>query len=101
MVMVLPSAETSVSRALMRGHAGLVDQARLERRRGPLRRVELLDVVHEVEADGLLRPGIERGEDARLAVGAEDGRLLEAGLARQLGHVLGAGGVVAVLRGDG
>ena len=33
--------------------------------------IELLDVVHEVEADGLRRAGVERGEHARLAVGRE------------------------------
>ena len=54
--------------------AGLVDDARLERRRAPLGRIELLDVVHEVEADGLRRAGIERGEHARLAVGVERSR---------------------------
>ena len=35
--------------------ARLVDDARLERRRRPLGRIELLDVVHEVEADRLRR----------------------------------------------
>ena len=69
---------------------GLVDDARLQRRRRPLRRVVLLDVVHEVQADRGRRAGIERGEHAGLAVGLDDLDVLEAGLARQLRHVLGA-----------
>jgi hypothetical protein len=80
--------------------ARLVDQARFERRRGPLRGIELLHVVHEVEADRLLRAGVECGEDARLAVGVEHDRLLEPGVACELRHVLGACRVVAVLGGD-
>src|SRR5579884_1356825 len=33
--------------------AGSVDEASLERRRSPFARIELLDVVHEVQANGL------------------------------------------------
>ena len=40
----------------------------------PFRRVELLHVVHEVQADGLRRAGVERGEHAGLAVGVDDRR---------------------------
>ena len=61
--------------------AGLVDERRLERRRGPLGGIELLDVVHEIEADGARRAGVERGEDAGLAVGGNLFDLLEAGVA--------------------
>ena len=64
--------------------ARLVDDARLERRRGPLGRVELLDVVHEVQADRLRRAGVERREHARLAVGLDHGGLLESGVPGEL-----------------
>ena len=47
--------------------AGLVDDFRFERRRGPFRRIELLHVVHEIQADGFLRARIERGEHAGFA----------------------------------
>ena len=80
--------------------ARLVDQLGFERRRRPLGRIELFDVVHEVEADGLLRASIERGEDAGLAFGLDHRGLLETGVARELGHVLRAFFRVAVFRGD-
>ena len=80
--------------------AGLVDELRFERRRRPFGGVELLHVVHEVEADGLRRAGIERREHAGLAVGVDDLDLLESGIARELRHVLGAFARIAVLGGD-
>ena len=69
---------------------GLSTMRRLQRRRRPFRRVELFDVVHEVQADRGRRAGIERGVHAWLAAGLDDFDVLEAGLARQLRHVLGA-----------
>ena len=74
----------------------LVDEARLQRRRRPLRGVEVLYVVHEVQADGFFRTGIERREHAGLAVGRENRDFLKPGLARELGHVFGAGRVVHI-----
>ena len=68
--------------------ARLVDDPRLQRWRAPFGRVELLDVVHEIEPDGLLRSGIQGGEHAGLAVGLENFDFLESGIARQLRHVL-------------
>ncbi len=64
-------------------HAGLVYQARFKRRRGPFRRVGLLDVVHEIQSDGRGRAGVERGENSRLAVGGNFADLLEAGVAKE------------------
>ena len=66
--------------------AGLVDERRLPRRRRPLGGIDLLDVVHEVEADGPRRAGVQRREDAGLAVGGDAGDLLEAGLPREAHH---------------
>ena len=48
---------------------GLVDERRVERRRRPLGGIDLLHVVHEVEADRARRARVERREDARMAVG--------------------------------
>jgi hypothetical protein len=61
----------------------LVDQRALERRRGPLGRIGLLDVEHEVDAVGDRRARVERREDAGLAVGRN---LLRATEARLLQH---------------
>src|SRR5688572_3662522 len=81
--------------------AGLVHQPGLERRRAPLGGVVLLDVVHEVDGEGVLRPGVDGTEDARLARRGNQLHLLEAGLPRQPGHVLGPLRISLVLRGDG
>src|SRR5438045_1875437 len=43
----------------------LVDEPRLERRRRPFARIELLDVVHEVDASRGWRAGLEGRERAR------------------------------------
>src|SRR5262249_1862424 len=52
--------------------AALVDEARLERRRAPLGGIELLDVVHEIEADRVPRARAADGEDPRLAFRLDD-----------------------------
>src|ERR1051326_6872976 len=78
----------------------LVHDPCLERRRGPLRRVELLDVVHEVEPDSLRGARIEHGEHARLAVGGHDRDRLKARVAKELRHALGSRGGVEALGRD-
>jgi hypothetical protein len=70
------------------------------RRERPLGRIELLDVVHEVQPDGVRGARIERCEDAGLALGLDHRGLLETGVARQLGHAFGAVREAAVLRGN-
>ena len=80
--------------------AGLVHQPSLEWRRAPLGRIVLLHVVHEIDREPSLGSGVERGEYARLARGGNQVHLLEAGLPRELCHVLGALGIVPVLGGD-
>ena len=79
---------------------GLVHDRGVPRRRGPLGRVHLLDVVHEVEADGARRAGVQRGEHPRLPVGVNAGDLLEPGVARQPHHQVASLVHAAVLGGD-
>ena len=76
----------------------LVYQARLGRRRRPLRRIELFHVVHEIKADRFRGTGIERRKHAWLSIGVDHCRLLKARVARELGHVIRAFGISAVLR---
>src|ERR1700675_447029 len=64
--------------------AGLVDDCSVPRRRGPFGGIDLLDVIHEIEPDGLGSTGVERGEDAGLAVGGNLGDLRESGVAQHL-----------------
>ena len=47
----------------------VVEDPPLERRRGPLGRIELLDVVHEIDADGALRARVQHAEHGRDAAG--------------------------------
>src|ERR1700720_3965553 len=61
--------------------AGLVDERSVPWWRGPLGRVDLLDVVHEIESERFGGSGVERGENAGLAVGGDLGDLREAGVA--------------------
>src|SRR5437773_1316926 len=63
---------------------GPVHQGRLPRWRRPLRRIRLLHVVHEIEAQGARRAGIERREDAGLAVGGDLRHLIESRLPQHL-----------------
>ena len=81
--------------------AGLVDQRGFKRRRGPLGRVGLLHVVHEIDADGFGRAGVERGEDSGMAVGRDFGHLVEAGVAQHAHHHVAAFGHAAIFGGDG
>ena len=81
-------------------NAGPIDQPPLERRRRPLARIELLHVVHEVDAQRRIRAGIQRGEHPRLALGRDDLDALESGVARQPRHVLRALRVIQVFGGD-
>src|SRR5438309_11455693 len=64
--------------------AGLVDQRGVPWGRGPFGGIDLLDVVHEIEAERFGSAGVERGEDAGLAVGGDLGDLAEAGVAEHL-----------------
>ena len=68
----------------------VIEDPRLERRRRPFGRVVLLDVVHEIDADGALRAGVERAEHGRHAAGRHLAHAGEAGLGREPGHVVGA-----------
>ena len=63
--------------------------------------IELLHVVHEVDADARGRAGVEHAEHAGLAGGRNDLDVRESGIARQLGHVLRPLREVAVFGGDG
>lgn len=66
----------------------------------PFRGVELLHVVHEVDAQRRGGPRVERGEDARLAGRRHERHAVEAGVPGEPGHVFGALGVVEVLGRD-
>src|SRR5258708_12460145 len=81
--------------------AGLVDQRGVPRWRGPFGGIDLLDVVHEVEAKRFRSAGVERGEDAGLAVGGNLGDLREAGFAKHLHGELAAFVHAAIFGGDG
>ena len=81
-------------------YARLGNEFRFQRRRTPFLRIELLDVVHEVQPDRLGRAGIQRREHARLAIGIEYLDFLEPGIARKLRHVLDALARVEVFRRD-
>ena len=81
--------------------ACLIDDLAFQRRRGPLGRIKLLHVVHEVNADSRRRARIDDSEDAGLAGGRYNLDIGEPSLASQLGHVLGALRIVAVLGRDG
>ena len=77
-----------------------IDDLSFQRRRGPLGRIKLLHVVHEVNADGGGRARIDDSEDAGLAGGRDNFDVGEPGLARQLRHVIGSLWIVAVFRSD-
>src|SRR6267154_1323015 len=64
--------------------AGLVDERGVPRRRGPFGGIDLLNVVHEIEAECFGSAGIESAEDAGLAFGGNLGDLAEAGFAQHL-----------------
>ena len=79
----------------------LVDQRGVEGRRRPLGGIHLLDVVHEVEAEGAGGTCVESGEDAGLAVGGHLRDALEARVAEEAHHQVAALGHAAILGGDG
>ena len=79
---------------------GMLEELRVPGRRAPLGGIGLLHVVHEVEAERVLRAGVERREDAGVAFRRDDLRLLEAGVEGELLHELGALGHADVLGGD-
>src|SRR5262245_16193751 len=77
--------------------AGLIDQHRVPWRGRPLRRRDLLHVVHEVNADRLRRARIERSEDAGLAVSRNFRDRLKTRLAQELHRQLAAFVDLAIL----
>lgn len=80
--------------------AGLVDEPRFERRRGPLCWIELLDVIHEVDREPGGSADIDGGEDPRLARRWDDFNVLETCIVSELRHILRALRIVAILGGD-
>src|SRR2546430_521527 len=80
---------------------GPVDERGVPGRRRPLGGIDLLDVVHEVQAERARRAGVERGEDAGLAVGRDLRHLVEARVLEHAHGELAALVHAAVLGGDG
>ena len=80
--------------------AGLVHERGIPRRRRPLGRIHLLDVVHEVEAEGLGRARVERREDPRLTVAGDLRDLLKSGVAEHPHRQIAAFVHPAILGGD-
>src|SRR6185312_4861971 len=70
--------------------SGPVDDRGLKWRRRPLRRVGLLDVVHEVDGDGLRGSRVEGREDSWVTVGVDACGLLEPGVASEPHHPIAA-----------
>jgi hypothetical protein len=62
--------------------------------------VELFHIVHEIEAEGGRRAGIEGGKDARLAISLDPFRALKAGVFQELDHVIGSLRISAILSRD-
>src|SRR5712671_2350015 len=81
--------------------AGLVDERGVPGWRGPFGGVDLLYVVHEIEAERFGSAGIESGEDAGLAFGGDLADLAEAGFAQHLHGQLAAFVHAAIFCGDG
>ena len=79
---------------------GLLHESRVPRRRGPLRGIDLLDVVHEIEADSFRGAGVERGEDTGRSVGRDLLGAVEPRVPEQADHEIAALRDAAVLRGD-
>ena len=78
-----------------------IDQSVLERGRALLGRIELLHVIHEVDAERGTGAGIEHREHTRDAVGGNDLGLLKACLDRQQTRIFCTLGRVFILGGDG
>src|SRR3546814_792863 len=79
---------------------GALDHLALERRRRPFGGIELLDVVHEIDAERARSADIDRPEDAGMAVGRNDLDIGEARILGKLGHIGRALGHAAVFGGD-
>ncbi len=79
---------------------GALDHLALERRRRPFGRVELLHVVHEIDAERALGADVDRAEHARMTVGGDDLDIGEARILRELGHIGRTLGHAAILGGD-
>src|SRR5215475_5301835 len=77
-----------------------IHDGRIEWRRGPFLRVELLYVIHEIEANGFGSARVECGENAGVAVGRHLLDHAEAGLLEHVHHELAAFVHVAVFGGD-
>ena len=92
-----------VDRAAAADRAALrqVDDPPLERRRRPFRRVELLDVVHEIDADRAPGAGVDPAEHDRAAAGRDLADAGEPRLGGEPRHVIGAFLDVELLGGDG
>ncbi|EMD82518.1 hypothetical protein C725_2239 [Pacificimonas flava] len=78
----------------------LVDKSRLCRRRRPFAGIELLHIVHEIDAERARGADIVGGEDAGMSIRQDDFHLLKTRIARQRGHIFGALLHVEVLGGD-
>src|SRR5437879_1730184 len=81
--------------------ARLVHQRRIPRRRGPFRRINLLDVVHEIKTDTSGRAGIEGGKNTGLSIGRHALDLLKASLAQRLHGQFAAFGHATIFGCDG
>src|SRR5206468_1642433 len=81
--------------------AWLVHQRRFPRGRRPLRRIDLLDVVHEIKTNASGRTSIERCEDTGLAIGRHAFDLLKARVAKKLHGQFAAFGHAAIFGSDG
>src|SRR3954454_20482860 len=66
--------------------SGLVDQSSIPRRRGPLGRIHLLDVVHEVNAHSTRGTRIKCGEYARMTFSGDFVHRVESGVPKQAHH---------------
>src|SRR5262249_27011077 len=77
-----------------------IHDGRIEWRRSPFSRIELLDVIHEIKADGFGRASIERGKNAGMAVGRHLSDHAEASFFKHVHHELAAFVHVTVLCGD-
>src|SRR6185503_12766803 len=78
----------------------LVNNRGIPRWRRPLRRIHLLDVVHEIHADGLTRSRVESCEDAGMTFGWNFGDDAETSVAQQAHHQIAAFTDAAILRGN-
>src|ERR1700719_1387062 len=81
--------------------AGFVHHSGVERRRRPFRGVRLLYVVHEIQADGSRRTGVERRENAGLPIRGYFAYLTETGVAKHVHGEFATFVHTAIFRSDG